>query len=114
MSECEPLSRPTWALGVIRVTGALNSCWKSCNRLTSSTDFSILTFITELTVSRAAGLVRFGPHFNARFSRPLRLLQPDLNFKNVQIHTFHHARFAILHFNFTLQLAVTPLIHYPS
>ena len=26
MSECEPLSRPTWVLGVIPVTGALISC----------------------------------------------------------------------------------------
>ena len=33
MSECEPLSRPTWVLGVIPVTGALKPCWKSCNRL---------------------------------------------------------------------------------
>ena len=42
MSECEPLSRPTWVLGVIPVTGALNSCWKSCKGFSFSTNPWIL------------------------------------------------------------------------
>ena len=53
MSECEPLSRPTWVLGVVPVTGALNSCrifTNSFYRFHRSLDsLNGLGFTTELS-----------------------------------------------------------------
>ena len=67
MSECEPLSRPTWVLGVIPVTGAPNPYWKSCNGIiVFHREFlNSFSLTTELPDSIAAGLSRI-------------LLSPDL------------------------------------
>ena len=58
MSECDPLSRPTWVLGVILRKEALYSFRNSFHWLVVSfIDFSsLLPFHPELTVHTAVGL----------------------------------------------------------
>ena len=55
MSECEPLSLPTWVLGVTLRKEALKPFGKSPVPFLI-TDFPFFTSITELTEFRAAGL----------------------------------------------------------
>ena len=91
MSECEPLSRPTWVLGVILRKEALFSFRDLCNcfhRFHHASDFlNRLSFTTELTATTPPGITEFPLELIEFISTFLQLVS---TFKHVQLHAFHY------------------------